>query len=334
MNEIKKICGLCLALVLGVLGVPVLAQVALDVPVANLTEHWDINAAGWTTDDALCGWTNQAMLFKCNVRAPSDYVTYISKIKGGTNSSSGYYVGNLSKIEAVSFNVMPSVFSLNPNFYVKAKSGIVWKTKFGLALVGKPDASVVNIVLPLTYSTNWWSGWSSDMEQHFSEDITNIVEVGFEFVRYPEDAAVVQQLAIDDFKLTGPWTGPFTNGVPISWVLENGLPTTNLAAIGSLDSDGDGFSNAAEFLAGTDPNNSNSFFRVSIERNAAGKMVLKWAGNKYVTYDLLEAASLGDGNGFTTKAANISALSSEVETNIDEGVSAQHFYKVQINAKN
>lgn len=50
------------------------------------------------------------------------------------------------------------------------------------------------------------------------------------------------------------------DGLPIAWLLQN-FGTTNVDA--NADPDGDGMSNAQEYLAGTDPNNASSTLRIT-----------------------------------------------------------------------
>jgi hypothetical protein len=57
------------------------------------------------------------------------------------------------------------------------------------------------------------------------------------------------------------------DGLPIAWLLLN-FGTTNVDA--NADPDHDGASNAQEYLAGTDPNNSASVLRITAENFAAG----------------------------------------------------------------
>ncbi len=59
----------------------------------------------------------------------------------------------------------------------------------------------------------------------------------------------------------------------------------NLSRNGSGDFDSDGLSDLQEFLAGTDPTNSNSFFRVlTVSPAGGGSMVLLWSGNPSRSY--------------------------------------------------
>jgi hypothetical protein len=64
-----------------------------------------------------------------------------------------------------------------------------------------------------------------------------------------------------------------SNGTPFSWLKDNNLvaDTNNTAsydAAAQADTDGDGFDNGQEYIADSDPNNSNSFFRITVADSA------------------------------------------------------------------
>jgi Bacterial TSP3 repeat len=59
----------------------------------------------------------------------------------------------------------------------------------------------------------------------------------------------------------------------------------NLSHDGTADTDGDGATDLQEFLAGTDPTNANSVFRVlTIQSAGGGTKTLLWSGNSTRSY--------------------------------------------------
>jgi hypothetical protein len=135
------------------------------------------------------------------------------------------------------------------------------------------------------------------------------------------------QVVIDNVKLIGPWGNSMVNGVvPMAWLLENNLNESDVVG----DVDGDGFSNVAEYLAGTDPHNSNSVFTVEIGRNELGKTVVKWKDNRYVLFDLYESTNLSAGFTAVEGQTGIQGTGSTREVQVEDEASGAHFYKVQI----
>lgn len=292
----------------------------LEKPAVNLTEKWDLGADGWVTNNALCGWTNGEFLIKF---VPNMLGGPALTIAGGDGASGDIFKGDFSNVEAVSFVVQPNNLTLLPRFYFKAASGREWSAPFQVGANGVRET----IYLPLLYSSNWKAGFKSTTEANFVADKKSITEVGFYLSQLPDH--LLQSFVIDNFKLVGRWSGPFSNGVPLSWVIEHGL-TNSFASAGLADSDNDNFSNTAEFLAGTDPNNSNSFFRIEIVRNSAGKMVVRWLGNRDVNYEVRQANSLGDGGSFVP-ITNISPSTVKTEELlVDESEGNSKFFKVII----
>jgi len=324
-NEMKKVV---IAVLVSVSGLGAYAQLsALEKPAANFTERWQTNSSGWGVSsdggNAVCGWTNSSLAISCLPQAMGNGFQSTFRLIASTNSSGGIFVGDYSKIEAVSFSVQPKGVraTLTPVFYFKSISGAVWRYPF---MSMCQDGIQSSITISMLNSTNWHGYIGAD----FNTDKANINEIGFEFIRGQDDLSA-QNFSVDNFKLVGPWGGPWANGVPLAWVMETGL-TNDFATAGLIDSDGDGFSNAAEFLAGTDPANANSFFKIEIVRNSEGKMAVRWTGNRGVNFGLLEANSLGTDGVFVTKTNIVPATVKTEEVIVDQDAGNTKFYKVVI----
>ena len=80
------------------------------------------------------------------------------------------------------------------------------------------------------------------------------------------------------------------DGIPDTWEQQFGL-NPNSAADRNLDSDGDGSSNWSEFIAGTNPGDSNSFLRVSLQMAATPSVEFTAISNR--TYTVQYADALG-----------------------------------------
>ena len=81
------------------------------------------------------------------------------------------------------------------------------------------------------------------------------------------------------------------DGMPDGWEGENGLDCTSGADAG-LDDDGDRMSNEEEYVAGTDPRDSQSVFRVTAETRIASAAVLWWNAITGRTYSVETSPSL------------------------------------------
>lgn len=320
----NKIITIILVLIATMAGVISSAELPpLESPTANLTEKWVTNNSGWTVATyakANCGWTNGAMGVSL-LPDPGDGFARTLSIMAKLPASQGIFVGNYSKIEAINFDLELNNLALIPVLYFKSISGASWR--YSLGGVGI-NGQKVNVNIPFVYSAKWAGG----NESFFNIDKANITEVGFQMTRGANDVAA-QAFSVDNFKLVGAWGGPSTNGVPLAWLLEYGV-TDAFAIAGTANSDGDAFSNAEEFMAGTDPMNSNSFFKIRIEKNDQGKMVVRWAGNRDVKYSVLEASSLGPEGGFLEKTNLIPATVKAEEVVVDQVGGGPKFYKVTI----
>jgi hypothetical protein len=94
------------------------------------------------------------------------------------------------------------------------------------------------------------------------------------------------------------WPDADTNGLPDAW--QAAFWPGGGSGGGTNDSDGDGFGNFEEWLAGTDPTNAASQFRILSLAPAAGgeNMVIAWvcASNRHYTLN----SATNPGSAFTT----------------------------------
>jgi hypothetical protein len=101
-----------------------------------------------------------------------------------------------------------------------------------------------------------------------------------------------------------------SNGVPDSWEATYGL--TNGINGANADPDGDGASNYAEYMAGTDPTNKASVFAVNLpQMTGSSNVVIKWSSVLYRFYTVQSATNLISGwniltsNNIATPPLNI-----------------------------
>jgi VCBS repeat-containing protein len=77
-----------------------------------------------------------------------------------------------------------------------------------------------------------------------------------------------------------------SNGIPNSWKSAYGVTDAN------ADPDGDGASNYAEYMAGTDPTNKASVFAVNVPQTGTSNVVIKWNSVQYRYYTVQSATNL------------------------------------------
>lgn len=235
-----------------------------------------------------------------------------------SNSSDGRFIGNYSTsaIDYAVFDVKRIGLLSNATFQFTATNKHVWGYDFPL-----PAATNVweSRQIPMSYSTNWKS---SSTTYVFNVDRTCVTNIRIK-VTGDGGSVPVQRLQIDNLKFVGPWEkGPlWADGVPKYWLVEYGLP--NQEGMATNDWDNDGFNNYGEYLAGTDPTNQNSIFKVAIEGSPSNSVAVKWPRADYRLYkifrstNLTVAGSFGEYTGVTyqtfgqTNQATIGCQSNE-----------------------
>ena len=95
----------------------------------------------------------------------------------------------------------------------------------------------------------------------------------------------------------GFWVDSDGDGIPDWWMMKYFGHTTGRAddhSLASDDADGDGASNLQEYLAGTDPTNPNSVFRLSAAATANSTVTLTWPAVSGKSYQVQYTTNLDD----------------------------------------
>ena len=301
-------------------------------PVANLTERWTNGTAGWIriTSGVYPATTNLAI--EQSLALVFTNLNFLSDSSAGlaatTNSSGGRFIGNYSNsaIDYVVFDVKRIGLNNAASFQFMATNAHMWTYTFQLPV---DNDTWESRVIPMTYSTDWKKGGAGTLDV-FNVDrscVSNIrVTVSW---AYPDTS--VQQLQIDNFKVVGPWEkGPFwADGVPKYWLVENGL--TNQEGMATNDWDSDGFNNFGEYMAGTDPKDSNSLLRVTINKVASSNAVtLSWPRADYRTYKVLRNTNLTVTSFQQYTGSTYQAVGATNQMTIGGLTNGPKFFKVEV----
>jgi hypothetical protein len=117
-----------------------------------------------------------------------------------------------------------------------------------------------------------------------------------------------------------------------AWLGSYGLPSDGSADY--LDSDGDGMNNWQEYLAGTNPTNANSVFKITNDQLIPGQQfVLRWLSVSNRIYDVMRGTNLTAGTAAFVAlpgATNLSGTPPEnAWTDSVSGASTPTFYRVR-----
>jgi hypothetical protein len=118
-----------------------------------------------------------------------------------------------------------------------------------------------------------------------------------------------------------------------TWLASYGLPSNGSADY--LDSDNDGLNNWQEYLAGTNPTNAGSVFKITSAQVVSGsQLVVRWSSVSNRLYDVTRATNLATGlGGFVpVPGATNLAPTPPVNTWTDSvsGASAPAFYRLRV----
>jgi PKD repeat protein len=97
-----------------------------------------------------------------------------------------------------------------------------------------------------------------------------------------------------------------------AWQVQFFGSTSDPAADPNADPDGDGLSNMAEFLAGTDPTNSASALRITSVTPTLNDVVITWTYGPGKTNALQETAGAGDGSYQTNNFADVFVVTNTI----------------------
>ena len=117
-----------------------------------------------------------------------------------------------------------------------------------------------------------------------------------------------------------------TNGTSFGWLKDHNLvadtnSSASYAAAVLADSDGDGFANGQEYIADSDPNSSNSFFRITVADSA-----LSWHSAIGRVYTVKGATNLTDTFTSITNFTGIAGTLSYTNA----GTDGFRFYRVEV----
>ncbi len=115
-----------------------------------------------------------------------------------------------------------------------------------------------------------------------------------------------------------------------TWLASYGLPSNGSADY--LDSDGDGMNNWQEYLAGTNPTNGGSVFKITSSQTISStQFVVRWSSVSNRLYDVMRATNLTGSAGAFVPVSGATNLSATPPQNTwTDSVSRPSFYRVSV----
>lgn len=269
-------------------------------------ETWNAGSTeGWSGYDVLnCsarpvsnpGTHLQIAFGKQSMSFPAVYL-----MRADAAASGGVFVGDYGAagVTSISFRFYcPTHVPANARLYIYS---VTTGNRWYFSLPGLQAGQWTDFTIPLSYA----AGWKLDADptqEKFETDVTQ--GIGWVGIRIQRNSSTVaQNYGMDDFVL-------------------NGYNPDD-------DTDGDGFSDQAEWLLGTNPNDPASLFASDIGVGAPdGSIVVRWpskAGNSYEVWrstNLLEGFSVYSSSITGTPPVNVF-----VDTNV---VGNAFFYRIKL----
>ncbi len=272
-------------------------------------ETFDSGTQGWTRFDPLnqkngsvvnSGGALQLTFGKQAIQVPQVYI-----VQAWSNASSAAFVGDYwaTAITSMTFKVnCQGYVPADLELYIFSRSTSNWWYRRLGAPTNTNGWSSYNV--PVQYSTAWSVGGGGTSKK-FKDDLKSILWVGLQFQR--NDSMEKQDYKIDDFKING--------------------------ASKSQDSDGDGLTDWAEFMSGSDPMNANSRLELSTvakpEEEQTEGVTLKWPSEPNRKYAVRRTSDLS--LDFPKIASDIESTP-PVNTYTDETATGDgpYFYKIEV----